>query len=269
MGVMPDQSDAVAVTVGQAAASVGVSVRTLHHWDQIGLARPSERSRAGYRLYTDTDVERLRRIVIYRELGLDLAAIRGLLDDTTGALTELRDQRARLAERIRQLTALGDDLDRMIDAHEHGVLLAPDDQATVFGPGWNPEWPGQARELYGDTAQWQQYAERSAVRDTAQWKQVDDANTAIERELAAAVDAGITPGSAEACALVDRHREVFSAYFPITRQMQVLLGRMYETDPAYATHYNTIRPGLASWLRHAIDASARTHGIDPEQATWK
>ena len=47
-------------------------MRTLHHWDEIGLAGPAARSRAGYRLYTDADVERLRRIVVYRELGLDL-----------------------------------------------------------------------------------------------------------------------------------------------------------------------------------------------------
>lgn len=269
MGVVPDPSDAAAFTVGQAAASVGVSVRTLHHWDQVGLARPSERSDAGYRRYTDADLERLRRIVVYRELGLGLAAIARLIDDGVDTLSELREQRARLAERIDHLVALGEDLDRMIGAHERGILLTPDEQSTVFGSGWNSEWPGQARELYGHTVQWQQYAERSAARDTAQWQQVADANAVFERELVAAVDAGIAPGSADANGLVEKHREVFSAYFPITRQMQVLLGRMYATDPAYLAHYDALRPGLASWLRDAIDASARAQGIEPAQASWE
>ena len=63
--------------VGETAARLGLTVRTLHHWDEIGLASPAARTRAGYRLYTDADLERLRRIVVYRELGLDLDAIRG------------------------------------------------------------------------------------------------------------------------------------------------------------------------------------------------
>lgn len=51
--------------VGETAAQLGLTVRTLHHWDEIGLARPAARSAAGYRLYTDADLERLRRIVVY------------------------------------------------------------------------------------------------------------------------------------------------------------------------------------------------------------
>lgn len=69
-------------TVGQVAARLGVTVRALHHWDDIGLARPSLRTAAGYRLYTAGDLERLHRIVTYREIGLGLDAIRAVLDDT-------------------------------------------------------------------------------------------------------------------------------------------------------------------------------------------
>ncbi|WFR67523.1 MerR family transcriptional regulator [Curtobacterium flaccumfaciens] len=69
MECVPDDSDAVDLTVGQAAARLGVTVRTLHHWDEIALAQPSSRSAAGYRLYTEGDLERLRRIVVYREAG--------------------------------------------------------------------------------------------------------------------------------------------------------------------------------------------------------
>ncbi len=79
-------------------------MRTLHHWDEIGLASPAARSRAGYRLYTDADLERLRRIVVYRELGLDLDAIRAILDEPGGDVADqLRVQRAQLAQRIAQL----------------------------------------------------------------------------------------------------------------------------------------------------------------------
>jgi MerR family transcriptional regulator, thiopeptide resistance regulator len=81
--------------------------------------------------------------------------------------------------------------------------------------------------------------------------------------------AGLTPGSPEADDLVERHREVFAAYFPLTRQMQVCLARMFEADPAFAAHYDGIRPGLATWFRRIVDAGARAHGIDPDTATWQ
>lgn len=91
----------------------------------------------------------------------------------------------------------------------------------------------------------------------------------FDAELGAAVDAGAVPGDATANALVERHREVFSQYFPVTRQMQVHLGRMYAADPRFADHYDAVRPGLSTWLRDAIEASARAHGIDPDTAAWE
>lgn len=265
-----DDSDAADLTVGQASARLGVTVRTLHHWDEIALARPSSRSAAGYRLYAEGDLERLRRIVVYRELGLDLEAIRSLLDDPSAAIvTALRAQQDRLAARIEHLNALGDDLARMVDAHEHGLLMTAEEQTATFGPRWNPQWPAEARQRYGDTPEWRQYAERSASRTADDWQAISDAAAKLDRAFVDAMDTGVEPGSPAADALVEQHREVFSAYFPITRQMQVVLGRMYEADPAYAAHYDGVRTGLASWLRRIIDASARARGIDPDTATWQ
>ncbi|MGN8048085.1 MerR family transcriptional regulator [Curtobacterium sp. 22159] len=267
---VPDASDAVDLTVGQAAARVGVTVRTLHHWDEIALARPSARSAAGYRLYAEDDLERLRRIVVYRELGLDLGSIRSVLDDPSVAVVAaLRAQQDQLAARIKRLSALGDDLARMVDAHEHGLLMSAEEQTAMFGSGWNPQWPAEARQLYGDSPQWRQYAERSASRTADDWQTIADTAAALDRALAGAMGAGVEPGTPASDALVEQHREVFSAYFPITRAMQVILGRMYEANAAYAAHYDGVRIGLASWLRRSIDASARAHGIDPDTAAWE
>ncbi len=266
---MPDTTDADGLTVGQVSARLGVTVRALHHWDEIGLAQPSLRTAAGYRLYTAGDLERLHRIVVYRELGLGLDRIRTVLDDMTDdVLGALRAQRAQVAERIDRLQQLGAGLDRMIEAHEGGPLLTDEQQAAIFGPGWDPDGPSRARLRYGDTTQWRQYAERSASRGPEEWQAVADDMADLDRALGEAMDAGIPPGSPEANRLVERHREVFASYFPLTRQMQVCLGRMYEADPGFAAHYDGIRPGLARWFRRIIDAGARAHGIDPDTATW-
>ncbi len=157
----------------------------------------------------------------------------------------------------------------MIDAHERGLLLTIEEQAAVFGPGWDPEGPVKARQSDGDTTQWQQFAERSAARGPEDWQAVTDAMTDLDRALAEAMDAGVTPGSPAANELVERHRDVFAAHFPLTRQMQVCLGRKYEADPGFAAHYDGIRPGLAAWFRRIVDAGARAHGIDPDTATWE
>ncbi|MFJ6853735.1 MerR family transcriptional regulator [Streptomyces sp. NPDC091271] len=267
---MPDATDDDDLTVGQVAARLGVTVRALHHWDEIGLARPSLRTTAGYRLYTAADLQRLHRIVVYREIGLGLDRIRAVLDDSTADVPgALRAQRTQVAERIDRLQQLTAGLDRMIDAHERGLLLTAEQQAAMFGPTWNPDWPAEARRRYGDTTQWLQYAERSASRGPEEWKAVAEAVAGLDRALGDAMDAGVAPGSPEANQLVERHREVFASYFPLTRQMQVCLGRMYEADPGFAAHYDGIRDGLAAWFRRIVDASARAHGIDPDTATWQ
>lgn len=270
-GMSDAPTDADGLTVGQAAARLGVTVRALHHWDDIALAQPSLRTAAGYRLYTAGDLQRLHRVVVYRELGLGLDRIRDVLDDPTADVPgALRAQHTQVAERIDRLQQLRTGLGRMIEAHERGLLLTVEQQAAVFGPRWNPDWAAEARQRYGDTTQWQQYAELSASRGPKEWRAVADTVTDLDRALADAMDAGVAPGSPPASRLVERHREVFSAsYFPLTRRMQVCLGRRYETDPQLAAHYDAIRTGLAAWLRRIIDADARTHGIDPDTAAWE
>ncbi|MFC8292248.1 MerR family transcriptional regulator [Streptomyces sp. NPDC057242] len=267
---MPDTADADGLTVGQVSARLGVTVRALHHWDEIGLARPSLRTAAGYRLYTTGDLQRLHRVVVYRELGLGLDGIRVVLDDPTVDVPgALRAQRTRIAERIDRLQRLDAGLERMIDAHERGLTLTAEEQAAIFGPEWDPDGPARARRRYGDTAQWRQYAEGAASRTPEEWRTVADGVAGLDRALGEAMDAGVAPGSPEANRLVERHREVFAPYFPLTRRMQVCLGRMYEADPGFAAHYDGVRPGLAAWFRRIVDASARAHGIDPDTATWE
>ncbi|MDT0301328.1 TipAS antibiotic-recognition domain-containing protein [Streptomonospora wellingtoniae] len=133
-----------------------------------------------------------------------------------------------------------------------------------------PDSPARARQRYGDTTQWQQYAERSASRGPKEWQAVAEAVAELDRALGNAMEAGVAPGSLEANRLVERHRDVFAAsYFPLTRRMQVCLGRMYEADPGFSAHYDGVRTGLAPWFRRIVDASARAHGIDPDTATWR
>ncbi|MER7001242.1 MerR family transcriptional regulator [Streptomyces sp. NPDC000410] len=265
-----DAAETSGMTVGQAASRLGVTVRTLHHWDEVGLASPSLRTHSGYRLYTATDIARLQRAVVYREVGVPLDTIRELLHaQTVDPTVALRTQRHQVQERIARLNEMIEGLDRMIRAHEQGILLTVEEQAAIFGPDWEPESVLRARERWGDTPQWAQYAERAAARGPDEWKAIVEANATLESDLGRAMQDGVVPGSAEANRLAERHREAFNAYFHLTHEMQVCLGRMYQEDAGFTAHYDRVRPGLAAWLGRVIDANAQAHGIDPSTATWR
>ncbi|MFE1170370.1 MerR family transcriptional regulator [Nocardiopsis sp. NPDC058789] len=259
-----------AMTVGAVASHVGVTVRTLHHWDEIGLAAPSERSAAGYRLYTTADVARIHRVLVYRELGVSLEETAQLLEaDAEKATEALLQQRDRLRERIRKLGRMADALDRMAGARQQGVLLTAEEQVAIFGADWRPSWAAQARERWGDTRQWAQFAERAAERTAEDWRRVAKEVTALNADLVEAVRTGIEPGSEEANDLAERHRGSMGVYFDCTHSMQVILGQTNVADAGFRAHYDGLAPGLALWLRDSIDANARSHGIDPEKAVWE
>ncbi|MBE2998217.1 MerR family transcriptional regulator [Nocardiopsis sp. HNM0947] len=257
------------VTVGRAASLAGVTVRTLHHWDEIGLVHPSGRSPAGYRLYTAADLSRLHRVVVHRELGLSLEETARLLDappeESADALLHQRD---RLRARIDRLQGMADALDRLAEARESGLLLSAEDQVAVFGRDWNPDWAQQARTRWGHTEQWAQYTERAAERTADDWRRITAGVEAFNADLAEAVRSGIDPGSERAHTLAERHRASIAEYFDCTRSMHVIIGRMYAEDPGFRDHLESLEPGTADWLRTAIDANARHHGLDPDTATW-
>lgn len=255
-------------TVGDAARATGVTVRTLHHWDAVGLVRPSARTPAGYRLYTAADLARAHRVVLYRELGVPLDEIAALLDSPEDADASLRRQRDLVRERLRRLERAADALDRLVEARERGVLLSPEEQVALFGEDWQPSWAAGARERWGETDQWAQFAERAAERTAEEWGAVAAEAEAVLDALADALSRGVLPGSPEAGALAERHRASLSAYFDVTHAMHVVIGRMYAADPDFTATHDARRPGLTAWLSEVIDANARARGIDPETATW-
>jgi len=269
---MPTDEPAAAdgLTVGQAAALVGVSVKTLHHWDEVGLVRPSSRTAAGYRVYSGEDIARVHRVLVYRELGFELAAIGRLLDDPDlDAREHLHRQRSQLLERIGRLERMVGAVDRMLEASRRGILLTPREQVEIFGDTWRPEWAEEAKRRWGDTAQWRQYAERAATMSPLDWKAHAADVDALHAELAGAARAGIDPGSERARELAERHREQMSTYFDCTHSMHACLARRYTEEAEFAEYYEAMAPGLSRWLRGAVFANARAHGVDPETAVWE
>ncbi|HWD07120.1 MAG TPA: MerR family transcriptional regulator [Amycolatopsis sp.] len=257
------------LTVGRAAALVGVSVKTLHHWDAIGLVRPSGRTAAGYRVYSGDDVARVHRVLVYRELGFPLAEIARLLDDpAVDARAHLRRQRGELLDRIERLQTMVSAVDTMLAATSSGLQLTPEQQVEIFGSDWNPVWVHEAEDRWGDSPQWAQYTERAAALSPDDWREVTATTEKLNADLAIACRTGVRPGSPEANALAERHRLGMTTYFDCPHHRHVCLGRLLADDPGFAAYYGELAPDLASWLREVINANARAHGVDSETATW-
>ncbi|MFE2151052.1 MerR family transcriptional regulator [Streptomyces lavendulae] len=122
------------LTVGRVAELADVSVRTLHHYDEIGLVPSSARTAAGYRAYSAADVERLREVLAYRRLGFGLREIADLVDDpTTDAVAHLHRLRGLLREQRDRAAAMVTAIDRELEARAMGIRTTPEEQLKVFG----------------------------------------------------------------------------------------------------------------------------------------
>jgi DNA-binding transcriptional MerR regulator len=251
-----------ALTVGQVAALADVSVRTLHHYDAVGLVVPGGRSPAGYRTYSSQDVERLYSVLTYRELGFPLTEIKEILDDPAAdALEHLRRQRTLLDRRIAHLTAMANAVDTVIERKTMGTNLTPAEQREIWGDDWAGEkYEDEARERWGTTDAWAQSTERTAAMSADDWRAIKADTEQLEADLAAAMLRGVEPGSDEADALAERHRASIDRFYDCDHAMHVCVAGMYTADERFRAHYDGRAAGLAEWIVAVVGANARENG---------
>jgi DNA-binding transcriptional MerR regulator len=248
-------------TVGQVSEELGVTVRTLHHYDQIGLLRPSGRSRAGYRLYTQADLERLQSIVVYRRLGFPLDEVATLLEaDGADLERHLRRQREAVMTRLDELSDLVTAIDRALEREVSGVKLTRDEQRELFGDGFSEDHAREAQERWGETEAWKQSQARTERYTKADWVQVKAEMEAVGQAFVAAKRAGLPAGSTEAMDAAEAHRRhIHERFYELSYEMHRGLGDMYLADPRFTKTYEDLAPGLAQYVRDAIHANADRH----------
>jgi DNA-binding transcriptional MerR regulator len=248
----------VGYSVGEIAALSGVTVRTLHHYDQIGLLSPSGRRSNGYREYEDTDLERLQQILFYRELGFPLNAIADLLNDPgVDRMDHLQRQHQMLVASARRLERMIATVENEMEAQKMGISLTPEERFEVFGD-FNPEEHAQeVEERWGETDAYKESERRVSSYTKADWEQIKTEGAEIDGGLIEAKRAGLAPDSVEAMDLVERHRQHISRWFyECSREMQSGLGEMYVADPRFKKRYDDLEPGLAEFVRDAIRANS-------------
>lgn len=248
-------------SVGEVAELTGVTIRTLHHYDAIGLLTPADRSHAGYRLYDDADLERLHEILLWRELGFSLEEVRRLLDDPAhDRLAALREQRARLVQRAARLEEVLAAVDAAIRTTEEGTTMSDEDIRTIFGSDGevfaSEEYAAEAEERWGDTKAWAQSQERTRGWGVEEWQQVKDDGDAVNARFVALLRDGVDPGAQEAAAAAEEHRAQISRFYDCPPEMHRALADMYVSDDRFTAYYERLAPGLAQYVHDAIHAAA-------------
>jgi DNA-binding transcriptional MerR regulator len=251
----------VAYTVGQVADLLGVTVRTLHHYDEIGLVVPSERSRAGYRLYTDEDLVRLQQVVVYRRLELPLDEIAKLLAGGADPADHLRRQRATVMSRLDELRELVAAIDRALEREMSDTPATPEELKELFGDGFKDEYRAEARERWGETDAWKQSAERTRRYTKADWEVVKAEMEAVTTAFVEAKREGLPPTSPEAMDAAEAaRRHIDERFYDLSHDLHKALGDMYVADARFTKTYDDLEPGLAAYVRDAIHANAARHG---------
>lgn len=180
-------------SAGEVARPSGVSVRALHHYDEIRLLHPGERTSAGYRSYDD-DVERLHRILGYRELGFGLDEIAALLDGDLDLVDHLKRRRELVLGRVERPRRLLDMIERTREAHAMGIKLNSSEMFEVLGDHDPTEYADEVRERWGGTEANRQSRERASRYTKADWQAMKDEGVDADRSRLGEVHARCCPG---------------------------------------------------------------------------
>lgn len=245
-------------SVGEVAGYAGITVRTLHHYDEIGLLSPGGRSHAGHRRYDDADLDRLQQILFYRELGFPLDEVATLLDDPAAdPSAHLRRQHRLLSDRITRLREMAAAVERAMEAKKMGINLTPEEKFEVFGDHDPDRYAEEAERRWGGTDAYAESQRRAASYTKEDWLRIRNAADDLNRRFVALMDSGAEPDSVPARDLAEEHREQIRRFhYDCSYEIHVGLAEMYIADPRFTATYDAVRPGLAGYLREAILANA-------------
>jgi MerR family transcriptional regulator, thiopeptide resistance regulator len=257
--------DAEDYTVGVVAELTGVSVRTLHHYDQIGLLEPGQRNAAGYRLYSPQDLQRLQRLLFYRELGFGLDTIAAILVDSESTDRDhLQRQRQLLAGRIARFQAMMAVIDKELSARKMGLSLTPQERLDVFGSTRLEDHADQAEQRWGGTPQWAQRQQRTAGYTRQDWLQLRAEQASIHQRLRDAMNDGVPATDLAVMNLAEEHRQHIHRWLhDCGYETHRELAWAYRANERIGRNYDDMAPGLSQYIHDAIIANCQRAGDVP------
>jgi len=238
-------------TVKQLAMLAGVSVRTLHYYDEIGLLKPSAVGENNYRYYDETAVLRLQQILLFREMAFSLREIQTILDQPDFDLVQaLQTHRQTLEQRAKQLDELLHTIDQTIMHLKGEIQMNTEDLFAGFDEETQQRYEQEAYERYdpeivrASVQRWKNY-------DADQKAQIGAEGEAVYRDLLAHMDEG--PDSTAVQQIIARWHQHLRYFYEPTEEIMLGLAQGYEEDPAFAAFYEKLHPDMPRFLRQAIE----------------
>ena len=257
------------LTVKQLAAISGVTVRTLHYYDEIELLKPATVAANGYRYYGRKELLRLQRILFHRELGVPLSDIAAMLDregeDQIGILQQHRQKLETERERYRILIGT---IDRTIAELKGETTMKNADLYKGFSPEKQAGYEAWLIERYGEPMRGgierarKAFARMSPPEQTAFLEAQGKELYEVEQALAGALREGVDPASGAIERLIRRHRAWVAAMWgqPCSPKSYSGLADLYREHPDFVARYESIEKGFTDYLTRAMKLYARKWG---------
>ena len=243
--------------IGDAARQAGVSVRTLHHYDQIGLLHPSRVSGAGYRYYDGQALLRLEQILFLRELDFPLEEIERILDSPAyDAREAMRRQRELLCMKRRRMDVIIDRLDRAIRGEGPAELevfsMTEIEQARA-------QYAEEAKARWGKTSAWQESERRAQAKGAQDWNAAQAGMEELMQAFAKVRD--LPPEDERVQTLVARWQAyITDNYYACTDEILAGLGQMYTADERFRRSIDRAGEGTAACMARAIAVYCAARG---------
>lgn len=242
--------------IKEVADLAGVSVRTLHHYDNIGLLNPTSYSAAGYRLYAQQDLERLQQILFFKELGFDLIEIKEILDNPAfDRHKALNTQKQLLMEKKTRLEAIIRLVEQALQTIGQGGIKMTKERFQAFDMSeiekHQKEYAQEARRKYGHTSAYRESQQKASSYSKEDWAAITANSNAIHQHLASLMDK--PPDNPEVQEAISQWRQHITTYFyHCTLEIFRGLGDLYVSDERFTANIDKFRPGLAQFMQAAM-----------------
>ena len=236
--------------IGELAKRAGVSVRTLRHYDAIGLLEPSQTTQAGYRLYDETAIAQLEQILYFRELGFALDEIREIMISPSYKEGEaMKRQRTLLQMQKKRIDAMIARLDEAIAGYG-----APNTEVFDMSEieKAKRQYAEEAKARWGNTQAYAESEKKTAKYGKADWQQIQSGMTALFEAFAAVRD--LDPEDERVQALVKNWQQYITDHFyACTDEILAGLGQMYTCDERFKVNIDRSGEGTAQCMARAIE----------------
>ena len=244
------RGDEMSYSISETAKLTGVSVRTLHYYDEIGLLSPTRISETGYRYYDDEALKKLQTILFYRELDFPLKEIAKLMKASNyqkdDALVKQRELLLLKRERLDRLIHL---LENNIKG-EYTMSFKEFDLSEIEET--KQKYAKEVQERWGNTDAYQQSKQKTDAYGKEEWAKVTEKSDDIMKKFAQKV--GTNPEDSTVQALVDEWRAfITESYYDCTKEILAGLGQMYVADERFQKNIDQFGEGTAKLMSQAIE----------------